>query len=273
MPGVACRRLTAGYDGRIVLTDVDLEVAAGEWVALVGPNGAGKSTLLRAIAGTVGGAGEVHIGDEALHRLPRRRVAQLVALVPQQPIIPSGMTCLEYVLLGRTPYLSYWAMEDAEDIRAVRRALARLDASELAGRALTDLSGGERQRVILARAFAQDAAVLLLDEPTASLDIGHQQQVLELVDELRRERGIAVLSALHDLTLATQYSDRLVLLDGGRVVAMGMARDVLTPAALTRFSGARVTIVEDPDGRLIVAPRRGSKNGNGQRPTANGRLL
>ena len=166
------------------------------------------------------------------------------------------MTAAEYVLLGRTPHLGYLAAEGAADVAAALSSLERLDAGALAPRPLGSLSGGERQRVVLARALAQDPEVLLLDEPTASLDIGHQQQVLDLVEGLRRERGIAVVAALHDLTLAAQYADRLVLLDGGRVVADGTAAAVLTPEALARFSGARVSLLRGPDGEMVVAPRR-----------------
>jgi iron complex transport system ATP-binding protein len=134
--------------------------------------------------------------------------------------------------------------------------MARLDASDLGGRRLGELSGGEHQRVVLARALAQQSAVLLLDEPTAALDVGHGQQVLDLVDELRRERGMSVIAAVHDLTLAAQYADRLALMDGGRIIAEGSPRAVLTEEAISRFSGARVSIVTGPGGEVVVVPRR-----------------
>jgi len=254
--GISAREVVVRYDGRVAVDGVDLDVAGGEWVALVGPNGAGKTSLLRALAGTVPSTGTVAV--RGCHRadMSRRRWARLVAAVAQHPVLPPGLTAAEYVLLGRTPHLGYLAAESAADVSAALAALERLDAGALATRPLGSLSGGERQRVVLARALAQGPEVLLLDEPTASLDIGHQQQVLDLVDGLRRERGLAVVSALHDLTLAAQYAGRLVLLDRGQVVADGTAAAVLTPEALARFSGARVAMLRGPGGELVVAPRR-----------------
>lgn len=263
MSGITAHGVGVRYDGRVALEGVDLAVAAGEWVALVGPNGAGKTSLLRALAGTVPSSGTVAVGGRPRRGMPRRRWARLVAAVAQHPVLPAAMTAAEYVLLGRTPHLGYLAAEGAADVAAALSALERLDAGALASRPLGSLSGGERQRVVLARALAQDPEVLLLDEPTASLDIGHQQQVLDLVEGLRRERGIAVVAALHDLTLAAQYADRLVLLDGGRVVADGAAAAVLTPEALARFSGARVTLLRGPAGEMVVAPRRSTGDPGG----------
>ena len=256
MSGIAARDLGVRYEGRVALEGVSLDVAAGEWVALVGPNGAGKTSLLRALAGTVPASGSIAVGGRARSDMSRRRWARLVAAVPQHPILPPAMTAAEYVLLGRTPHLGYLATEGRADVAAALSALDRLDAGDLGARALGSLSGGERQRVVLARALAQAPEVLLLDEPTAALDIGHQQQVLDLVEGLRRERGIAVVAALHDLTMAAQYADRLVLLDGGRVVAEGPPASVLTAEALARFSGARVSLLSGPGGELVVAPRR-----------------
>ena len=256
MSGVLLSGVSVNYNGRTALDEVGLEVAAGEWVALVGPNGAGKTTLLRAVAGTVPYRGRITIGGTERSELRRREAARLVAAVPQAPVLPSGMTAVEYVLLGRTPHLGYWEMEKAGDLTLAREVLGRLGAADLALRPLGSLSGGERQRVVLSRALAQQAPVLILDEPTTALDIGHQQQVLDLVDELRRERDIAVLSALHDLTLAAQYGDRVALLAAGRLEAEGPAAAVFTPERLEGFSDARVVVLRGPGGELVVAPRR-----------------
>ncbi len=241
--------------GNEILRGVDLKVADGEWVAVVGPNGAGKSTLLRFLAGLVPGDGELVIDGRAATALSRRQRARLVALVVQTPTIPEGTTVGDYVLLGRTPHIGPLAREGPADFAAVHAALARLDLLELTGRLVTTLSGGERQRVLVARALAQDAPVMLLDEPTTALDVGHQQQVLELVHELRRDRGLTVITTMHDLTLAGQYADRLVLLDTGRVVIDGPADDVLTEDNLARYYGARVRIIHD-GGRPVVLPLR-----------------
>jgi iron complex transport system ATP-binding protein len=254
---IEVRGLTVAYNGRPVLEEVDLTVGPGEMVAVIGPNGAGKTSLLRAIAGTVRArAGEVLVEGRPMRELPRREAARLLAMVPQDPVIPRGMTAFEYVLLGRTPHIGYWGAESAGDHLRAGEALERLGASGFADRPMERLSGGERQRIVLARALAQDAGALLLDEPTTGLDIGHQQTVLGLVDGLRRERGIAVLGAFHDLTLAGQYSDRMVLLVEGRVEAEGPPHRVLQPATLARFSGARVVVLEGPGGEPLVVPVR-----------------
>jgi iron complex transport system ATP-binding protein len=165
------------------------------------------------------------------------------------------MDVIDYVLLGRTPHIPLFGTEKPGDVSAATAVLAQLDLDGLAGRALETLSGGELQRVMLARALAQAAPVLLLDEPTTALDVGHQQEVLDLVDDLRRSRGLTVVSTMHDLTLAGQYADRLVMLAGGRVVATGDAVDVLTEANVACYYGARVRVLHEPDG-IVVLPVR-----------------
>jgi cobalamin transport system ATP-binding protein len=238
-----------------VLDGVDLKVDAGEWLAIVGPNGAGKTTLLRYLAGLVAGAGELHLDGRPAGALRRRERALLVALVPQSPVIPEGVTVTDYALLGRTPHIRALGVEGPRDLAAVHDALAHLDLVDMAGRVVSTLSGGERQRVLIARALAQGAPLVLLDEPTTALDVGHQQQVLELVDGLRRAHGLTVVSTMHDLTLAGQYAERLVLLDRGKVVVDGAAHDVLTEDNLARYYGAKVRIISD-GGRPVVLPFR-----------------
>jgi iron complex transport system ATP-binding protein len=264
MAGISARGVTVSFGGRVAVKSADIEAGPGEWVALVGPNGSGKTSLLHALAGVVACEGTIELAGVSRRAMSRSAAARMVALVPQHPALPGGMSALSYVLLGRTPHLGYWEMERAADLRISLEALERLDAGGLADRALASLSGGERQRVVLARALAQEASVFLLDEPTTGLDIGHQQQVLDLVEGLRRSRGIAVVSALHDLTLASQYADRLVFLDEGAVVAQGAASAVLTAGRLALFSGARVTLLTGPDGELMVIPRRGGPGATGR---------
>ena len=245
------------YDGTTVVRDVDLRVDAGEWVGIIGPNGAGKTSLLRAVAGTVPHAGRIALNGTAASDMSRRAVARACAVVPQSPVSPDGMTVIEYVLLGRTPHLGYLAAESDSDLAVCEAALWDLDIIHLAERPLGSLSGGERQRAVLARALAQQAPILLLDEPTSALDIGHRQQVLDHVATLQRTRGIAVLAAMHDLTLAGIYADRLAFMGEGRIVTVGSPAEVLTEEAIAGFGGARITVMRGPDGEIVVVPRRG----------------
>ena len=234
---------------------VSLETESGGWTALIGPNGAGKTSALRALAGLVPFDGEIRIEEQDVRRLGRRALARLVAFVPQKPETPPELTVAEYVLLGRTPHISYLGGEGKRDRDAAARALRRLDLEEFVQRPLGSLSGGELQRAVLARALAQEARVLLLDEPTTSLDLGRQQLVLELVDELRQD-GLTVVTTLHDLTLAGQYAEHVVLLDGGSVVAEGAAADVLSAPNLAAHYGANVRVIEDEHGVFVVPVRR-----------------
>jgi iron complex transport system ATP-binding protein len=253
---LTCADVTVAYRRHRVLEDVDVDVAAGEWLAVVGPNGAGKSTLLRAIGGLLPlDGGSITLDGEDLGGLRPRDRAQRVALVPQAPIVPPGMTVAAYVLLGRTPYLPRFGSEATSDLEAAGEALRLLDLVEFADRPVGSLSGGERQRVFVARALAQETAVILLDEPTTGLDLWHQQEVLELIDALRAERGVTVVSTMHDLTLISRFADRLILVDGGRVVAGGTAAEILTPAILARWYGANVRVIQDPTGPVIVPLR------------------
>jgi iron complex transport system ATP-binding protein len=247
--------VSARLGGAPVLRGVSGAVADGEWVAVIGPNGAGKTTLLRAIAGLVGFDGMIEIDGRGVSSLRRRELSRLVALVPQDPLMPREMTAGEYVLLGRTPYVPYLGTESRRDVAAVSHALDRLDLGGLADRRLGTLSGGERQRAVIARALAQETRVLLLDEPMSGLDVGRQQQALELVDGLRSDSRLTIVSALHDLTLAGQYADRLVLLDRGAVVADGSPRDVLTEERVAAHYGAAVRVIDDEAGLAVVPTR------------------
>ena len=255
MTAVAVDSLSVELGGALVLDGVEAGVAPGEWVALIGPNGAGKSTLLRAVAGLIPYGGSITLDGDEVALLPRRSVARRLAFVPQAPLLPPGMRVGEYVLLGRTPYVGAFAQEGARDLAAAARALERLDLSALAGRRLATLSGGEQQRVVLGRALAQEAPLLLLDEPTTSLDIGRQQQALELVAALREHGDLTVVCAMHDLTLAAQYADRLLLLSAGRLVAAGPPGEIATAELVAEHYGAEVRVVGE-GGSLAVIPVR-----------------
>ena len=253
---LAAANVSVTLDGAPIVRDVRLSVPDGGWLSVIGPNGAGKSTLLRAIAGLVPYAGTVRVGDVPVREMSPRERARLIAYAPQTPQMPADMPVFDYVLLGRTPYIPYFGGERRTDRRVAASVLDRLDLGALAARRLGSLSGGERQRVVLARALAQEAAVLLLDEPTSALDLGHQQQVLELVDGLRADDGLTVVTTLHDLNLAGQYADEVLLLAGGRAVAHGPAAEVLTEPAIAAHYGAEVRVTTDADGGVQVHLRR-----------------
>jgi iron complex transport system ATP-binding protein len=256
MTALALDGVSVTLGGARVVDHLSCEVEAGEWLALIGPNGAGKTTALRAITGLVSYDGAIRVLGDNTRALGRTDLARRVALVPQVPLVPADLTVREYILLGRTPHLGYFRNESRADHRAADAALERLDLHQFARRRLDTLSGGERQRATLARALAQDAPLLLLDEPTAALDMGRQQQVLELVDGLRTRHGLTVVSTMHDLTLAGQYADRLLLLDSGRLVAAGNADEVLTRALITEHYGAEVEVVDAPGSGFVVVPVR-----------------
>ena len=247
--------LSAAYGRTPVLEDVRLTVEPGGWLAVIGPNGSGKSTLLRSVLGLQGHEGAVRIDGVDTLGMRRRERALQIAYAAQLPVLPEAASTREYVTLGRTPHRALLAAPRAVDRRIVAEVMERLEISALADRPLRTLSGGEQQRAVLGRALAQQPRVLLLDEPTAALDLGHAQQVLDLVDGLRRQDGLTVLSTLHDLTLAGQYADRLALLSRGRVVAEGTPADVLTAAALQSHYGARARVVDGPDGPAVLPVR------------------
>jgi iron complex transport system ATP-binding protein len=251
---IETRDLWVRFGPVAAVSGLSFRAEAGGWTALIGPNGAGKTSALRALAGLAAYEGEVLLDGRDVRRLGRRAVARLVAFVPQKPETPAAMTVAEYVLLGRTPHISYLGGEGRSDREAAARALRRLELESFAERPLGSLSGGELQRAVLARALAQEAPVLLLDEPTTALDLGRQQLVLELVDALRGD-GLTVVTTMHDLTLAGQYAERLILLDQGSVVAEGAAGEVLSAPNVAAHYGANVRVVEDEAGVFVLPVR------------------
>jgi iron complex transport system ATP-binding protein len=239
--------VTIRYEARTVLRGVNLSVTAGEVLALIGPNGVGKSTLIRAASGGLKpSGGRVLIAGQDVHRLRVEERARLMAVVPQATRLPESFSVFETVLMGRTPYLGWLGRESEKDRSAVRAALERTCTLDLADRPIGELSGGEQQRVLIARALAQSAHTLLLDEPTAHLDLKHQANVLSLVRSLAHDEQYAVLIALHDLNLAAQYADRVALLSNGTIAAIGTPEEVLTEENLSPAYGLRIAVYEHP---------------------------
>jgi len=268
------RGLGFGYGTRPVLDGIDLDLHAGEVVGLVGPNGSGKSTLLKILSGVLADyAGSVRLHGRELSAIPARELARVVATVPQETGAGLPFTALEVVLMGRHPHLGAFAFEGARDLHLARTALARAGAADFADRDIRTLSSGERQRVVFARALAQEPRVMLLDEPTSFLDLRYQVELYDLTREQALEHGVAVLTALHDLNLAAEYCDRLVLLAGGRVYAAGPTDAVLTYAHLTAVFGTDVYVdTNDLTGKLLVIPLSSrARRALGRAPDADGR--
>lgn len=255
-PVLEARGLRAGYGSREILRGLDLALRPGEILGVVGPNGSGKSTLVRVLSGVLRPwAGEIRLMGRDLAAYSPKALARTVAVVPQAAALPEGFPALQVVLMGRTPHLGFLASEGPEDLVAARRAMEQTDVLHLAGRPVQRLSGGERQRVVAARALAQDAPVLLLDEPTAHLDVGHQTALFDLVHRLARERRLAVLAVVHDLTLAGQYCDALLLMKDGRALAEGPPHAVLSAERVAEAYGVAVSVIQHPvTGRPVVLP-------------------
>ncbi len=259
---LSIRALSVSYGTRRVLDGVSLHVGAGEVVALVGPNGCGKTTLIRAVTRVAPWvSGEIYVGEAPVDHLGARDLARLVAVVPQNPLLPLGYTAAEVVLMGRTPHLGFFDQEGPDDYARSEAALRQVGALDLAGRRVDELSGGERQNVVLARALAQDAPLLLLDEPTANLDIGHEIGVARLMRELAAG-GKALLAAVHDLTLASLYADRIVLMAKGRVITSGAPAEVMTEANLRQAYGVGVTVLTSDERRPVILPLRSTEPGD-----------
>jgi iron complex transport system ATP-binding protein len=249
---VEVSRLSFGYRAAPVLRNVSFAIGPGELVALCGPNGAGKSTLLRLLLGLhAPSAGQVTLAGTALAALSRRQIARHAALLPQDAPADVPLSVREAVSLGRLPHLGRLQPESAADADAVERALAATDTTALAERPIAELSGGERHRVHLARALAQEASLLLLDEPITGLDIAHQLAAMDLLRETARG-GRAVVVALHDLALAARRCDRVLLLADGALAADARPADVFTPETLARVFGVRADVRLDPSGHPVI---------------------
>ena len=248
--------LTLGYGDKDVIHDLDLAIPPGRMTAIVGPNACGKSTLLRSMTRLLPPrSGHVLLDGDDIHHIPAKQLARRLGLLPQSPIAPEGITVGDLVGRGRHPHQRAFARWSAEDDAAVAAALETTQTLALVERAVDELSGGQRQRVWIAMALAQQTEVLLLDEPTTFLDVGHQVEVLDLLSDLNRSQGTTIVMVLHDLNLAARYADHLIALSGGRVSASGSPTEILRPELVDELFGMSSTVIEDPvSGKPLMIP-------------------
>ncbi|MGP3940049.1 MULTISPECIES: ABC transporter ATP-binding protein [Streptomyces] len=255
IPRLAAEGVSVGYGGRAVIEDLDVTIPPGVITTIIGPNGCGKSTLLRTLTRLLKPAkGAVVLDGEDIAGLRTRDVAKKLGLLPQAPVAPEGLTVADLVAKGRHPHQSWLRQWSSDDAGVVARALAMTGVSELADRPVDSLSGGQRQRVWISMTLAQGTDLLLLDEPTTYLDLAHAIDVLDLVDDLH-ESGRTVVMVLHDLNLATRYSDNLIVMRAGSILAQGHPRDVITAELLDEAFGLRAMVMDDPVGdRPLIVP-------------------
>lgn len=254
-PTLTIEHLSVSIDKKPIVVDMSLTVAVGQWTCIIGPNGAGKSTFLKALAGILKSEGSLSVNGSDLCGFSEKDRACWIGYVAQEPVFPRGMRVFDYVMLGRTAHLNLLASETPRDTAMTELVLRDLDLINFSHRDVASLSGGERQRVAIARALAQASPFILLDEPTTALDVGHQQEVLELIDRLRAERKIAVISTMHDLTVSGMYTDHLVLMSQGRSTVSGSPREVLTSQNIRTHYKVDVDIIDNA-GFPMVLPRR-----------------
>lgn len=255
-PRLVAENLTLGYGDRTVVRELSLAIEPGLVTTIIGPNGCGKSTLLRALGRLLRPrAGRVLVDGTPITAMNTRDTARLIGMLPQTPIAPEGLTVADLVARGRHPHQSWLRQWSAGDEAEVTAALARTGIADLADRTLDELSGGQRRRAWISMVLAQGTDILLLDEPTTYLDLAHSLEVLDLVDRLRAEAGRTVVMVLHDLNLAFRYSDRLVVMSGGRIVAQGPPDDIVDADLLDAVFGLRAKIMDDPvSGRPMIVP-------------------
>ncbi|MFH1639120.1 MAG: ABC transporter ATP-binding protein [Chloroflexota bacterium] len=244
---IEVQHLSLGYARREVVRDVTFQVHPGEMVGLIGPNGCGKSTIIRAVTRVIPPyRGQVLLNGRDIAGIPRPELARMIGVVPQMPLLPSAFTAFEIVLMGRNPHLGLFQHEGQKEIEFARHAMKRTMTHHLARRRVGELSGGEIQCLLVARVLAQETEAILLDEPTANLDIGRQVEILDLVKNLCRTDHTAILVALHDLNLAAQYCDRLVLVNNGQVFTRGTPAAVITPENMKEVYGADECVYRHP---------------------------
>jgi len=244
---IEMRHISLGYDRKVVLEDISLQALPGEIVGLIGPNGSGKSTIIRALSHVIDPhCGQILLDGRGISRIGRRELARLVGVVPQMPLLPSTFTGFEIVLMGRNPHLGLFQQEGCRDHEIAWQAMARTGTQSLARRRINELSGGEIQCLLIARVLAQETSAILLDEPTANLDIGRQGEVLNLIRQLCTDNNLTVLAALHDLNLAAQYCHRLILIHHGRIHADGTPAEVITADNISEVYGTEACVYTHP---------------------------
>jgi iron complex transport system ATP-binding protein len=256
-PAIQTRELSFAYKDRAVLHAVSLSVERGEMIGILGPNGSGKTTLLKILSAVLRGDGEVNLNGKAIVTYGRRELSRLFAVVQQETRVNFPYTAAEIVLMGRASYHSPFALEGKRDFEVARASMQLTDSLSFFDRYLHELSGGEKQRVMIARALAQEPEILLLDEPSAFLDLKHQVQVFELLRRLNRERSLTIVAALHDLNLAALFFPRLVILREGKIYRDGSPREVLTEKTIDEVYGIRVRVEQDPASerpQLFICP-------------------
>ena len=247
MINIEVKNVSLGYGRKVLLRDLTFEVRPGEMVGLIGPNGCGKSTIIRALSHIITPhSGHILLDGKDITRIKRPDLARLMGVVPQMPLLPSAFTAFEIVLMGRNPHLGLFQYEGPRELAIAWQAMEKTGTQSLAERRVSELSGGEIQSLLIARVLAQETKIILLDEPTANLDIGRQVEVLDLIKSLCREDNLTVLAALHDLNLASQYCDRLILINDGQIHAEGTPSEVITTRNIADVYGAGSCVYAHP---------------------------
>jgi iron complex transport system ATP-binding protein len=251
--------LSLAYGRNVVIKDLVFQVMPGEMVGLIGPNGSGKSTIIKALSRVIEPhSGKILLDGKNISGISRTELARLIGVVPQMPLLPSSFTAFEIVLMGRNPHLGLLQYESERDISITWQAMERTATQSLAERRISELSGGEIQRVVIARVLAQEPKSILLDEPTANLDISHQVEILNLIKNLCLENNLTVIITLHDLNLASQYCSRLILINHGRIHAQGTPGEVINPENIKEVYGAEECVYTHPvNGLPIVLIKAG----------------
>jgi len=269
------QNVTLTYGQKVVVKDITFDMMPGEMVGLVGPNGCGKSTIIKALSRVIQPhSGRVLANGKDVSRIPRKDLAIMLGVVPQMPLLPSAFTAFEIVLMGRNPHLGLFQYEGPEDLAIAWQAMARTSTQHFAERRISELSGGEIQCIVIARVLAQETEAILLDEPTANLDIGRQVEILDLIKGLCLENKLTVVAAIHDLNLASQYCDRLILICNGRIQAEGTPREVVNAENITQVYGAGSYVYTHPlSGLPAVLPNAGNSKHAKPRDTIEGGVV